>query len=294
MSVAWGDVPGWIVAGSTAGAFVAAGLAARATFKTLRLTRDSVATAQDQADAARQQVSAAHEQLRLAREQVAHQREVADRERQDANRAYGEAARARLDLLAPRIWCRAKAGLVGYPMLTSAPRTVEGGRPPIDAFHIVATERTMDPADGDIFLIRLTIELHNFGDQPAEVYFQGAGLEPLDWPQPQGTPIILLPGESKEIGWLRYSGSRREYDELQRDGGAEPWTIVRLRFLARDLGSNVSDDYVLTLDLRYFTADGSRLVVNPEVPFPWKMTYAYPLPPRSYPRLEADTPAEVV
>lgn len=177
-----------------------------------------------------------------------------------------------------------QTGLAGYPILSAAQR--DGNvttRLPVDAYEIVQANREMDPNDGDLFLTRLTVELCNFGDQPAEIYFEGSSeaLEWLDWRQ--GEPLILLPSEQRQIGWMRWSGSAREY-QATRDQNLDVLT-PRLDFLVRDLGENVTDHYQLIADVGFFEVDGGRLIVNAERAELWKPKFAYPMPPRAYPRM---------
>jgi hypothetical protein len=50
---------------------------------------------------------------------------------------------------------------------------------------------------------------------------------------------------------------------------------------------NVQDRYAFNLDLRYFSLDGSRLLVEPQPAYPWTEKFASQVPPRHYERLEA-------
>lgn len=63
------------------------------------------------------------------------------------------------------------------------------------------------------------------------------------------------------------------------------WMTVEL--WVRDLGMNVRDTFRFSGDFRHFALDGSRLIVDPELPFAWEENIAEPTSPRIYERLDA-------
>lgn len=69
-------------------------------------------------------------------------------------------------------------------------------------------------------------------------------------------------------------------------GRPENWWMT-VKFWVRDLGMIVRDEFGFGADFRHFKLDGSRLIVSPDLPYPWEVNTAEPTGPRIYERLEA-------
>src|SRR6266540_4471102 len=102
-NIAWGDFPNWLMALATIGALVAASLAAKWTFRTVKAAEKQVVAAQAQVETAREQAGAAREQLSLARAEV-------EREHEVAKAAEDRFLRAQLDGRMPVVYARATPG----------------------------------------------------------------------------------------------------------------------------------------------------------------------------------------
>lgn len=284
MSIQWGDFPSWVVAVSTTGAFVAAGLAAGWTAKT--------------AKSADEQVAAAHAQVDATREQLEIARADADRERDAFQAAERRFLQSQVDGRAPVVYARATPGCE-LPGFLSSNTYGSWGRAPLMAirasevphtpewqrskdFHV--TERmTLEEDDHFVFAQYVTLEFVNCSDVPARVdvtQFAGGELSIR-----QGEALVVPPHESRSVAWWRTLGWAAVATEA---GVASPEvSFVQLEYWVRDLGQSVRDTYAFNLDTRYFERDGSRLIVKPQPPFPWAEMFASETSPRVYERLDA-------
>lgn len=110
-------------------------------------------------------------------------------------------------------------------------------------------------------------------------------MDPGNGETDQSGEILVLPEEPKSFGWSRAIGSRalRTDEDVARP---ELW-LMNIRLWVRDLGLNAHDVALFNADLRFFSRDGSHLIVKPAPPFTLMESGATPLPDRVYDRLDA-------
>lgn len=293
MSIQWGDVPSWVVACSTTGAFVAAGFAARWTAKTAKSADDQVHAAQAQVAAARAQADATREQLLVAQAE-------AEREREAVQAAERRFLQTQLDARAPVVYARAKPGC-DLPGFTSSSATGSWGRAPLMAIrqseaqgndpdwlrrldHHVTERMTLEEDDQRfIFVQYVTLEFVNCSGVPARIDITKPAGGELSIRQ--GEALVIPPHEARSLAWWRRLG----WAAVATEAGVNSAEVsfVQLEFCVRDLGMAVRDHFAFNLDTRYFERDGSRLIVKPEPPFPWSEVFAGERSPRAYERLDA-------
>jgi hypothetical protein len=183
----YGDVPTWIQAVATVGAFVAAIFAAFWTAGTVRSAREQAAIARQTATTARDQARQAEEAARAQLVSMSEQLEFA---RTEAKEAEGRFLRSQLDAQAPVVYVRATC-----PRLAAMPLSD----------YIAASDTLFNPEKGvtarfelpsnaeHFFGMTFNLELVNCGDKPARVDFlEYSRAELVD--NPPGQEIVLPPG----------------------------------------------------------------------------------------------------
>ena len=282
----WEQLPQWIAAIATAAAFVAAAFAAFFAWKAARHTADQTVEAKKQTGFADEQTALAKQALDLTRQEALDARAAARLQLDRAEQADRRLAQDRLDALAPTIWACATPGIrpsirpLEYRELL--PRSAEPDWKPVEAEMRVGADQML------AFRTVLTIEFKNISGRLGNIDV----IDPAAGESPElkaGQTLVVPPGEAKSITWTRQLTSQGLGDDA---AVADPrYWLFNLRFWVRDLGMNVRDTYVFNGALRYFTRDGSMLVVAPQQDIPWTENHAALLPGRVYERLDAP-PAE--
>lgn len=290
IDIVWEGWPNWISAGTSALTLIAAIFAGIFAAKAAHWTKEQAEASDDQVTIARAGLAQAAEQfekqLAVAREELALTAGEADRQRQEAERANRRLTESRLDALAPVIYARATPGVGGSPgMQPLAYRDLTPGAEPREDWRSVDTEMHVGADKMLIFRTALLIEFVNISDRLAhiDVIDYAAGESPE---LKQGQTLVVLPNSSKTITWTRQLTSQGLGDDIQVNDPRH-W-LFNLKFWARDLGFNVQDTYMFNGDMRYFSRDGSRLVVAPQPSYPWTENHAALIPGRVYERLDAE------
>lgn len=234
-----------------------------------------------QAQAAQDQLKLDREALELARQDAENARALAEDQRQEARRTARFAAETRADAMMPTVLARATPGAKGGRVLLeiqrwSAENGTFGERLPVsEPLVIEAGERAL-------FRTNVTIHVTNHSQQIGHVAVVDPARGEVD--VRSGDSVLLGPGETKDLVWWRYVGSDslRTVEDIDRP---EHW-LMDVRLWVRDLGMTTYDVVVFNADLRFFTRDGSRLLVQPEPAFPWSENVGQPLPDRVYDRLD--------
>ncbi len=283
------DVPSWIEAVATVFAFGAATAAAIWTAKT-------AGSAKSQAESARKQLeqseATTRDQMESMRTQLTLAHESAEREKQGARESEYRFLRAQFDALAPVVYAYATPGSPsGRPMLTSV--TIEEQQANPDALlmasNAVTTPIRVESADNlRLFAVTVTVNFVNCSGFPARIDLVDTSNLEIDnsdtVPDLLGRELVLPPNSSRRVVLFR----RHTSTEIMRvfAGGPEV-QFVQLKYWVRDLAMNTQDEYGFMLEARFFTADGSRLIVEPTLPYPWEEVFAGQSKPRIYERLDA-------
>lgn len=266
----WGEaVPNWIAAASTAGALVAAVVAARWAKRAALATRE-------QADAASDDVGIARAALALA------ERQETDT-RAETARATRQAEERRLDAVAPDIFARVSPGSkvngvdFGFDM-----RDGEGD------WVLMREAREFKREQYTVmFRQAVVLTLENVSTVPARIDFVDPYRGELYDEHDRllaGFPAWLMPGEAKRFTWRRVVALQALVDG---GGTIDPFGhLFYLEFWARDVGQNVRTPYKFGGTVMQVQVDGSRIVVGPVPSHLWPDRVAFPLP-RVYERLEA-------
>lgn len=269
IDVFWQGVPNWLMVLMAFLTLVAATFAGVFARRAAHWTKA-------QAESSDTQASIAHESLELAQT-------AAEEQRQETTRAYRRLSESRLDALAPSIYAAASPGA---PLLQVRRAVGTGGswgdwEAVTDDFEVAENEQV-------IFRTNVTVTLSNYSDQVARVdIIDPAGGET---DVRSGEMIVVPPAQAKSISWTRNVTSIATQEDLDQPRN---W-LFNMELWVRDLGMNVRDVYRFNADLRFFSRDGSRLLVKPEPPFPWSENVAVPLPGRSYERLDAEQSGSLV
>ncbi|MDZ5146352.1 hypothetical protein [Microbacterium testaceum] len=263
IDIPWEGVPNWISAGASILTLFAAVAAAIFAGRAAHWTKQ-------QATAAAAQTTTADEQLKLARDGAAKAQMQLEKQQQDATRAERRQSEARLDGIAPVVLATARR----HNLTKSS-----DGEP----FQPVAHRHEVDARTDALFRTSATITFRNLSDKIARVDITHPAHGELSIRSGEG--IILSPGERKEVEWQRTiaRAALRSEEDL---GKTENWWMT-VEIWVRDLGMNVRDTFRFGGDFRHFSLDGSRLIVDPELPFPWEDNVAEPTSPRIYERLDA-------
>jgi hypothetical protein len=289
------DFPSWITAVSTAGALLAAGLAARWTAKTAKSAEQQVAAARGQVEAANGQLELVGDQLELAKSEA----EGGRRATQAAEQRF---LRAQLDSRAPVVYARAMPGgrfcidpnsneYTSCPAMTMVTREQQMANRDSIFFEDNALTSPYTAVDGDsaVFTTIVTIEFVNCSALTARVaipdrdrctLFTSPGVQLR-----QGDELFLPPNEARTVVWLRRFSSTMLTSSA--DPNATGLTEFRLNYWARDLGINTRDAFLFNLTTCDVAVDGSRLIINPQPPYPWTEKFAGQFKDRIYERLEA-------
>lgn len=261
--IAWEGVPNWISAVTGVMTLLAAVAAAIFAGRAAHWTKQ-------QATAAAAQTTTSDEQLQLARDGAAKAQMQLEKQQREATRAERRQAEARLDVIAPVVLAVARRH--------NLTKSSDG-----QSFEPVTHRREIDARTDALFRTSATITFQNLSNKIARVDITHPAYGELDIRS--GESIILSPGERKQIEWQRTiarAALRSEEDLGRPENG---WMTVEI--WVRDLGMNVRDTFRFGGDFRHFSLDGSRLVVDPELPFPWEENVAEPTSPRVYERLDA-------
>lgn len=263
IDIAWEGVPNWISAVTSIMTLAAAVAAAIFAGRAAHWTKQ-------QATAAAAQTTTADEQLQLARDGATKAQTQLEKQQYDATRAERRQSEARLDVIAPVVLATARRqNLTG---------SFDGG-----PFQLITHRREVDARTEALFRTSATITFQNLSGKIARVDITHPAHGELSIRS--GESIILSPGERKQVEWQRTIArtALRSEEEIARP---ENWWMT-VEIWVRDLGMNVRDTFRFGGDFRHFSLDGSRLVVDPELPFPWEENVAEPTSPRVYERLDA-------
>lgn len=262
VDILWEGVPNW--AGIVIGFLTLIAAVAAAWF-----ARSASRAAREQADAASQQTAAAIAQLELASAAARRAEEQATEQDSALKAERRRGDQARLDALAPTVFA-----LAHWREPRLGPR---------ENRHPIKYIRELDPGDDQLFWVSIELEFHNVSEQVARVDITDADGGELSIPM--GDPIFLRPGHIRRVTWNRslHTSNLREQEAL----GLPQHSFFRAQFWVRDLGMNVRDTYTFSADLRHLTLDGSRLLISPNVPYPWAENVAEPTSARMYERLDA-------
>jgi hypothetical protein len=135
------------------------------------------------------------------------------------------------------------------------------------------------------FRFTVNLEFKNVSDKVAHIdIVRGTG-GVFDGHSDSSMPVLVVPPHEKgTLIWSRYwlsDGLSTEEDTHDTQNSS-----FKMYFQVRDQGQNVRDTYEFLADLRFFSRDGSRLIVEPKPAFPWNENVAIPVPGRVYERLE--------
>ena len=266
ISIGWEGLPNWIAAGATFLTFVVAIIAAFFAYRASRAAGSQAEAGRRQADAVEAQLAIAAEQASVLRQQLSDQAE-----RELIARRQG--IESRIDAIAPTVLVDAK--------ILPLRRRVDSSQ----MWQTVSENLTLEPGDGpQLFEFNVEIRLRNVSGFVARVAVPDASKGEFAEIR-SGQELVLAPGETAVLAWRR----RVNTTNLQTDEdlGREHNWLARPVFWVRDLGINVRDTLQLTLDLRYFERDGSRLLVTAEPRMPSALEAAEPAEPRQYERLDA-------
>jgi hypothetical protein len=147
----------------------------------------------------------------------------------------------------------------------------------------VTDPMTLTVGEPHRFTLTVTFEFINYSDAPARIAIVSHNNSEF-LKRRQGQEFIVPPQETRHLVWQRHIIS----DQLSEDNIGNPdLCFLQLEYWTRDLGANIRDTFRFNLDLRYFSRDGSRLIVQPQPAFPWHEGFGEELSPRLYERLEA-------
>lgn len=272
--IAWEGIPNWIVAGTSMLTLTAAVFAGVFAAKAAHWTKKQAEASDEQVRIAERSVAIAHEEVQLAKA-------VAEDQRREAEDTYRRYAESRLDILAPVVLATAKMTRSSGALqvhLQDSDGTWE--------FAGTVAEDLEEPREqGILYRLRLAIHFSNVSDKIARISIIDSASGEFEQHR-QGRDIIVPPRDTKKFMWMRsWSPAMLATDEDVHD--PKNW-LFNLKFWVRDLGMNVCDTYIFNGDLRFFSRDGSRLLVKSEPEIPWNEEIAIPLPGRVYERLVAD------
>lgn len=276
VDIAWEGIPNWVVAVSsllTLGAAIFAGVfAGRAAHWT-----------KAQAKASQRQVDLAHEALTVAQQDSEVAKETADRQRAEAERSYRLLVQAQLDALAPVVLATATPINAGTDESYLWSQGYVGGVWE-NIWARVAEQLEVPSGERLRFRFTVNLEFKNVSDKVSHIDIVDRAGGVFDGHSDSSMPVLVVPPhEKRTLTWSRYWLS----EGLGTDEGTQDTQngSFRMHFEVRDQGLNVRDTYEFLADLRFFSRDGSRLIVEPKPAFPWEESVAIPVLGRVYERL---------
>ncbi len=283
----WGEgVPNWIMAGST---FLTLGVAIVAAI----YARRAAHWTKDQAVASERQAKSAREAVEVAQEDAEVAKATSERQRAEAERSHRLFMQAQLDALAPVIWAKASPtdqtppGGDLFLWMRRDARNQGGGMGEWEA----VTEKLELPREEKYrFKFSVHVAFRNVSDTVARIDILDSVRGQFHGFDDGGRPFTVVPPrEERGIVWTREWST----DELLLD--AAPFdpldSTFRMHFEVRDQGRNVCDTYEFLTSLRFFSRDGSRLIVTPRRTFSNDEGVATLVPGRRYERLDDETAA---
>ncbi|MDR6793608.1 hypothetical protein J2X12_003113 [Pseudarthrobacter oxydans] len=235
-----------------------------------------------QAQASNRQVEIALEALEITRTQAASAEEHANRQVEEAQDTYRRYEESKLDALMPVVLATARRP--GSWFIETNEVWESGEWPPF--WEPFTRIKDFDESQNYRvrFRISIKVELENVSNKIARIDIVDNSSGEVD--VRGGEAIIVPPGQVRAFTWTRtftpvILATQDEIDDPKN------W-LFSLTLWVRDLGMNVRDVYKFNSDLRFFSRDGSRLVVRPEPAFSWTENVAQPLQQRAYERLEAN------
>ncbi|MBE1514290.1 hypothetical protein [Nesterenkonia halotolerans] len=274
----WGEgVPNWLMSVSTLLTLVVAGVAAFFAYKAAHWTKD-------QAEASRDQAKYALEALEVAQRDSELANATSERQRAEADRSYRLLVEAQLDSLAPVVLATARPSNFGPNGAYLWSHRYVGGiwesnwNPITDDLEVGGNEQLQ-------FRYSAALRFRNVSDTVAHIEILGnSGGKFPDYPDFTLPSVVVPPHEERFVNWSRYwlSDALRSAEIPQ-----DPWRDhLKMQFRVRDQGMNVRDTYEFLADLRFFSQDGSRLIVKPKQDRPWDESVATSIPGRVYERLD--------
>lgn len=293
--------PEWLSAFATTGALVFAGAAAWYTRKS--------------AEAAKGQVDAVNKQVRIAERNAERQEERAriaearaeraeKRERVQSENSEERFLKAQLDTQAPYVYIRVFGGydasgiirhngvvVAGAPRLaalSSAERVFSGDISRSLQEKSVSRNAALRVQEGEdyLFIVTATVEVVNVSNFPARVdVVETGGFDFFG--HSSGRVTFVSPLETHRLV-IRRSVSSSDIRAVSPSGvGIADFenSTPYIKFWVRDIGMNVHDLHVLSLDLRFFSRDGSRVLAADMPAHDWE-TIATIAPPRVYERID--------
>lgn len=278
----WGEgVPNWIMAGSTFLTLVVASVAAYFARRAAHWTKQQAEASQDQAENTQKALEVAQQDSEVAKE-------TSERQRTEADRSYRLLVQAQLDALAPVIWAKAsptdQTPPGGHLFLWMRRETRNQGGGP-SQWEAVTEELELTREEKYWFRFSVNLAFKNVSDTVARVdildHFGGRFPEFAEGVRPF---TVVPPHDERSILWTRqWSSDALLLADTSRASLSETFSM---RFEVRDQGMNVCDTYEFLASLRFFSRDGSRLIVSPQRTFPNDDGVATPIPGRKYERLD--------
>ncbi|MEV6440970.1 hypothetical protein [Amycolatopsis sp. NPDC051716] len=252
-----------------------------------------------EAAAERQEIRAAESEARASRAEI--------REREQYAAAEERFLKSQLDSRAPAAFIKVEPGYNrGFSILDGAParrrsvpdlvalpaselhnlRNIDTDFMSYGFNRAIHDNNAIEIASGEeyAFVVTVTLELVNVSRYPARIdMFNAAGFEVIgDFPG----NFAIVPPETTRFALARRYIHTGELRAVNGSGYVEyENSMPRMEFWVRDLGMNILDKHVLTLDLRFFRMDGSRIIVDKMPAYSWS-EYAEQVPPRIYERID--------
>jgi hypothetical protein len=237
-----------------------------------------------QAHAADKQVRLARTALGVAQQEAMDARRANDHQRKEARIAARRLAEARVDARMPTLLARATPGTNDGTFRD----VLEIGRrddssPGKWTWAPVDSQLELPGDEEVLFRTNITMHLANFSTQIAQV----AIIDPAQGEVSvrSGDSVLVPPHDERVFTWSRILPMAA----LRTEEGINlpEHSLLNMKIWIRDLGLNAHDVVQFNADLRFFTRDGSRLIVKTEPPYPWRENIGQPLPERVYERLDA-------
>lgn len=277
VDIGWQGIPNWVMAISS---FLTLGAAIFAGFFAGRAAHWTKA----QAEASDRQVDLAHETLKVAKQDSEVAKETGERQRAEAERSYRLLVQAQLDALAPVVLATATPINAGADeSYLWSQRNIGGVWE--STWDCVSEQLTVHSDERLRFRFTANLTFKNISDTVARINIEG-GVGPDDkfagYPDSSMPSLVVPPHEERILTWTRsWLSEGLSLDDPVISGQQ---LLSRMRFLVRDQGLTVRDTYEFLVDLRFFSRDGSRLIVEPKQAVPWTESVATPIPGRVYER----------
>lgn len=267
-------VPNWITGVGTVLTVLVAAAAACFAYKAAVYTKK-------QAEETEIQVSHALETLKIAQEDLRLAKETSDHQRVASERAYRLTVQAQLDVLAPTVVATVEPLGAGPEILPLWSRLYRDNH--WSEWQRLTTQMEVPSDERRQFRFAAQFTFKNVSDEVALIDIENNARGQFEnYSDSEAPSLVLPPHEEHSLTWFRYwsSDSLRMYREVY-DPDEEH---LNMRFAVRDQGRNIRDTFEFIENLRFFSKDGSRLIVDPQQRSPWTKATASAVPGRHYER----------